>query len=173
VKRLAVHLSLGFAVLAGCAADAPANGGVQEDEGWQVHVAGPEAGEDHPGSVLLTRQALGVREGAFRPRLVLGCEEGVMQAYVEWGADLGTGEVPVAVRLDDGPEQALRWRVSQDREAAGLWHDSLSGPFIRALLGHARLTARATPDGTSPLVGTFPLDGLDGLIGQVQQVCPR
>jgi type VI secretion system VasI family protein len=161
-------------LLAGCAAEPPdeVEAPPVAAEGWQVHEAGVEADEDHPGSVLLTRRAGGAASGAFRPRLVLGCEEGVTLAYVEWGTPLGdAAEVPVQVRVDDAPEQPLRWQRSHDGEAAGLWDDSTSVPFLRTLLGHARLATRVTPAGAAPLTATFALDGLDSLIVPVRALC--
>jgi hypothetical protein len=159
-------------LLAGCAPDAAEEAIAPIEEEWQVHVAGPEAGEDHPGSVLLTRRAEGTDEGgAFRPRLVLGCEEGVMVAYVEWGTPLGEGEVPVTYRLDEGAEQAAQWRASADGEAAGLWEDRGSTPFIRGLLGRERLAVRVTPGGGGEQAATFALGGLDSLLAQAQRTC--
>lgn len=164
-----------FVLLAGCrSGDRPDEAEATPDEadGWQVHIAETEAGEDHPGSVLLTRRAEG-NETAFRPRLVLGCEEGVMRAYVEWGSGLGTGETPVTARVDDEPAQALRWRVSEDGEAAGLWDDQASASFIRTLLGHDRLTLQVTPEGARARTDAFALAGLDSLIVPAQQTCGR
>jgi len=172
-RIVASGLFVSLALLTGCAADAPegqADVPLSEvDEGWVVHEAEPEAGEDHPGSLLLTRRAE-PGEGP-RPRLVLGCEEGVTLAYVEWGTDLGAGDLAVTYRLDGGPEQAARWRVSDDREAAGLWADSTSVPFVRSLLGHDRLSMDVTPKGGGPLAGRFALDGLDSLVAPVQVLC--
>jgi len=158
-----------LAVCSGCTPDAPEEPAAPQpvsDEGWRVHVAGQEAGEDHPGSVLLTRRA-----EAGGARLVLGCEEGATQAYVEWAVPLGEDDVAVTYRVDDAPAQAARWRISDDREAAGLWDDSTSVPFLRALLGRGRLTTEVTPEGGSPITSRFDLRGLDSLVVPVQERC--
>lgn len=167
-------LLLLLAVLIACAPEAPEappDTAPEVEEGWRVHVAGPEAGEDHPGSVLLTRRAEEEGPAGYHPRLVLGCEEGVTQAYVEWAVPLGAGVLPVRYRLDEGAPRSDRWPISADGEAAGLWGDSTSVPFIRALLGHGHLDMAVTPADGQPLGSRFGLGGLDSLVVGVQERC--
>ena len=162
-------------VLIGCSPDAPevpdAPDEAGADAGWRVHVAGPEAGEEHPGSVLLTRRADAAGDVGYRPRLVLGCEEGVTRAYVEWGTPLGSGTLAVAYRVDDGPARSARWQISDDGEAAGLWGDRESVPFIRALLGRGHVATEVTPLGGRAVTSRFALGGLDSLVVSVQERC--
>ena len=172
VKPLAAFALL--VLLAGCAPDvpeAPADDPAEAETGWQVNVAEPEEGEAEEGTILLTRHAEADGSDGYPPRLVLGCEDGVTEAYVEWGVGLGAAEIPVTYHVDDAPPQAARWRVSDDGEAAGLWADSVSVPFLRTLLGHGRLTAAVAPASGPALTGTFVLAGLDSLIAPVQTAC--
>lgn len=172
--RLFVFAIAALALAAGCTPDVPEEArdtAPAGEEGWRVHVAGPEAGEDHPGSVLLTRRSEDEGAAGARPRLVLGCEEGVTQAYVEWAVPLGAGALPVTYRLDEADARADRWPVSADGEAAGLWGDSTSVPFIRALLGRDHLVMEVTPADGRLIASRFTLGGLDSLVAAVQERC--
>lgn len=109
----------------------------------------------------------------YTPSLYLRCQEHKLDAYINVGMQINVEEglfqsATVRVRFDSEEEQDMVAAESTDGKA--LFLPDPSG-IINSMLNHNKMTFGFIPFNASPVVTTFNLTGLSGVIGPLQTAC--
>jgi type VI secretion system protein VasI len=118
--------------------------------------------------------------GAFRPSLIVRCQEKKTEVYVATGMAAsveGHGEYSIApedshtvrTRLNDAVASTEYWYESTDQKALFTERDSIE--FAKALTGAMTFTFQFTPFDGSPQVTRFDVRGLDPHLHKVAEAC--
>lgn len=108
-------------------------------------------------------------------RLILRCSEGKTVAYFNTGCHMTASQYNdygvIEYRIDAEKAKKVNGDASTDNRALGLWSGSQAIPFIRSLIGKAKLVVRMTPYGESPFTATFSISGADEATKKLREVC--
>ena len=103
----------------------------------------------------------------IRPTLWIACRENTTSLWINADEYVGTDELSVVYRIDKEKAGQKQFRISNNREAFGLWSGSSSIPFIKAMFGHNTLLVRYTPYGESSRTVEFRVIGLEKAVGRL------
>lgn len=100
--------------------------------------------------------------------LVIRCQSGAIEAYINWGVDLGRAAT-VVWRAGAGRATSEQWAVSTDGLSTFCPsnEEALAGQIMRA----DRFVAQVTPPGATPITAVFTLDGVEDAVGAVLAAC--
>jgi type VI secretion system protein VasI len=106
--------------------------------------------------------------------LLIRCMENTTSSYIifndQFMSDIqGGGRVDY--RIDKNDPTYKNMDVSSDNKALGLWNGRRSIPWIKSIMGGARLYVRATPYSESPVEANFVISGLSSSIGPLRDAC--
>ena len=186
------------ALAAGSSSDAPGVGGKADGDttpevrdgvaqlerdttGWRWRMdEGVSPLDDRPTVELVAREEWVEPEQADEPgsaRLVVACREDRTTLRVETLHRFSPAdqperqriyEVPVQLRIDDGPVQEQVWRETPD--ATGLLAPNPIR-LARRLAGARRFRVRYTPHEAQPVTVIFAVSGLETRLGRVAETC--
>ena len=102
------------------------------------------------------------------PLLVLRCQSGKTEAYINWDDYLGSTAM-VTIRFGDTAAVTSEWLISSNNESTfprqgGEW-------FAKRLLRVDRLVAQVTPYNANPVTAVFDVRGLDFAIPTLRETC--
>ena len=105
-----------------------------------------------------------------RATLVLRCSENKTSSYIVWDDILDySGDVNVVeYRIDDKKAIKSRWNLSTDSKATFAPQEI---KFAKSLGGANKLIVRTSYYHESPSIVTFNLDGIDGILEELQKTC--
>jgi type VI secretion system protein VasI len=106
--------------------------------------------------------------------LILRCAEGETNAFILLNDQFLSDTQNygwVDFRLDDDEMDSIGMRASDNNKALGLWGSSSAILFIKGMLGHEKLTVRATPHNSNAVVAVFDIRGIDQVIGELRETC--
>jgi hypothetical protein len=111
--------------------------------------------------------------GSYLPALLLRCQEGVTEAFIDLGmqADVEgiSDTATVRLRFDDGDAQTLQAEKSTSGMSLFL---EPAKELIESMLTADQLAFQFTPFSANPAEMTFDLRGLDEAIGPLREACP-
>jgi hypothetical protein len=111
--------------------------------------------------------------GSYLPALLLRCQEGVTEAFIDLGmqADVEGISDTATVRMRFDAEEAFTAQASKSTDGEALF---LPAPetFVDTLLNYDQLAFQFTPFSANPAEMTFDLRGLDEAIGPLREACP-
>lgn len=138
-----------------------------DEAGWEVS-RGKSKIDDSP-TIVLRRES----ESMFPEKavMIIRCKEDTTAIYLIFNDYLGSKAPPLTVRVGDDKAETLRWAISSDRKALGLWNGSVSIPFLRRIVDADRVVVRVTPYNDSPRTETFVLDGLREPLAELAETC--
>jgi len=102
--------------------------------------------------------------------LVIRCQSGQVNAYINWNSYLGLEQTPVVARLGTGEAKTQRWSLSTDKKAT--FYPGDAAAFLDQLLAADRFVAQTTPYNESPITAVFELTGLSAAVKPLREVCP-
>lgn len=102
--------------------------------------------------------------------LIVRCESGKVNAFINWSSYLGLKETPVTTRLGTGEAKTQSWPLSTDKKATFYPRDAAA--FLEQLLSTDRFVAQTTPYNESPITAVFELAGLSAAVKPLREVCP-
>ena len=111
--------------------------------------------------------------GPQRPDLILCCEEGELEAYINTGFILESGDYgtsPVRIRWDDSEPVSDNWTISTDHDAV-FSRDPLDFIF-KELVSAKRLRFQFQPFNSGPKVADFNVIGLSEHLSKLDNACP-
>lgn len=125
---------------------------------------------DDTRTVILTLLASSGRSqlGRQEVALILRCQSGKTEAYIEWHDYLGS-EAYVTARIGSQEAQRRRWNLSTDHTATFYARD-VPG-FIQALVATDRFVAQVTPYSESPVTAVFDVNGLETAVKPLRETC--
>jgi type VI secretion system protein VasI len=104
------------------------------------------------------------------PGLVLRCQRGRTDAYIEWRQFFGAASaVEVTVRIGNAEPVTQDWHVSADNTSTLLPGNTMR--FIESLFGETRVAARTTPYGDDPVTAEFSITGVENAVANVREAC--
>jgi len=102
--------------------------------------------------------------------LVVRCQSGKINAFINWSSYLGLEQTPVTTRLGTGEAKTQRWSLSTDNKAT--FYPGDAAAFLDQLLSSDRFVAQTTPYAESPITAVFDLAGLSAVVKPLREVCP-
>ncbi len=102
--------------------------------------------------------------------LIVRCESGKINAFINWSSYLGLEQTPVITRLGNGDAKNQKWPLSTDKKAT--FYPGDAGAFLEQLLTADRFVAQTTPYNESPITAVFELAGLAAAVKPLREVCP-
>jgi len=102
--------------------------------------------------------------------LVIRCQSGKINAFINWSSYLGLEQTPVTTRLGAGETKTQRWPLSTDNKAS--FYPGDAGAFLEQLLSADRFVAQTTPYSESPITAVVELAGLSAAVKPLREVCP-
>jgi type VI secretion system VasI family protein len=138
---------------------------------WQLQTEPSDFGvADYFLYVVATRGIADGQGGRTMPALVIRCVEDVTAVYIDWGVKLGSGEIEMEYRLDDGEITDETWSIATDGQTIGKWRGARAIPFVKQLFDKERLFVRIGDESGS--VGTvFKVSGLQQAIQPLRKGC--
>ncbi|HUO81275.1 MAG TPA: type VI secretion system-associated protein TagO [Gammaproteobacteria bacterium] len=127
---------------------------------------------DDSDTVLLTLSAdAGASPDGKAVVLVLRCESGDTDAYINWHTPLRKDreDVEVLYRIGNAAAVTEEWRVSTNNTATFFAGDDER--FIESLLRAPQLVAQVVPANATPIRAEFDLAGLGDAIQPLRQTC--
>ena len=105
-----------------------------------------------------------------RAILVLRCSENKTSSYIVWKdiLDYNGDNHVVEYRIDTNNPIKNRWNLSVDNKAT---FAPLEIKFAKSLGGAKKLIARTSYFNKSPAIITFELEGIDGVLKELQETC--
>jgi len=102
--------------------------------------------------------------------LVVRCQSGQINAFINWSSYLGLEQTPVTTRLGTGEAKTQKWLLSTDNKAT--FYPGDDAAFLEQLLAADRFVAQTTPYNESPITAVFELAGLSAAVKPLREVCP-
>ena len=102
--------------------------------------------------------------------LVVRCQSGKINAFINWNSYLGLKDTPVTTRLGTGEVKTRDWSLSTDHKAT--FYPGDDAAFLEQLLTSDRFVAQTTPYAESPITAVFELAGLSAAVKPLREVCP-
>ena len=166
LKRLACYdsiaQSLGYSRI-------PAPAKVTGSGGWQVSTQKNPL--DDTRTVFLSLSATtGQSQFGDAVWLIVRCQSGKIDAFINWSSYLGLEQTPVTTRLGTGEAKTQKWSLSTDNKAT--FYPGDDAAFLEQLLTSDRFVAQTTPYGESPITAVFELTGLSAAVKPLREVCP-
>lgn len=110
-----------------------------------------------------------------RVQLTVRCHENTTALIVNTGCHMTSSTYndygDVTYRLDQEPAKTVSMTESTDNRALGLWSGSRSIPLLKQMLGKSEMIVKMTPYGSSPVMTTFQIAGLDEAIESLRKAC--
>jgi hypothetical protein len=126
--------------------------------------------DDSPVVILSNEASSGRVSLGDAPTLLLRCQKGRSEAYINWGTYLGSdGTIAVSYRIGSAPQQRSRWGMSTSNRAT--FFPGRDIDFIKSLVEADRLVAQVTPYSESPVTAIFDLAGIQDHIGKLREAC--
>ncbi|MHC4709060.1 MAG: type VI secretion system-associated protein TagO [Planctomycetota bacterium] len=100
--------------------------------------------------------------------LVLRCESGETEVYVNWRVRVASG-AQVATRIGTDEVERRRWSLSSNQQAT--FYPSNDVDFIRALMTADRFVAQVTLYSGNPVTAIFDTQGIDNAVRPLRQSC--
>ena len=97
------------------------------------------------------------------------CDDGELDVFVNWGSYLGR-EVDVSHQIGNGLPITNPWYLSTDGTSTFFPGDSAE--LLKLLRDADRWVIQVDPQGSSPLVATFGLDGIEDVVAAMNPTCP-
>jgi hypothetical protein len=101
--------------------------------------------------------------------LALRCMDRKPEVMLYWKVFLGSREVPVTIRIDDGRPDSRKWPVATDRR--GAFYPANNSTFMRELTTASRLVVQVEPAAVSPITSVLDIAGLADVIGPLKDAC--
>lgn len=108
---------------------------------------------------------IGFKESA---QLMLRCDGGKFQAYVNWPSFLGMEDVDVRYRIGESPIRSASWGISTDGTAAFIYNPT---SFVTYLYGQRELAIGMKSWGKTEQSVTFDVTGIENVIKRLQDGC--
>jgi hypothetical protein len=109
--------------------------------------------------------------GTVYPEFWIQCDEGEMEAFVDWGFTIGGGRKAILARLDKEPAQQLTIEISPDYRAVGTWDSARVTGFAQNLLGKRRFLIETSTLAGTPIRASFPVAGFDEAAAPLRAAC--
>jgi len=147
----------------------PAAANVTGSGGWQVSTQKNPL--DDTRTVFLSLSATtGQSRFGDAVWLVVRCQSGKINAFINWNSYLGLEQTPVITRLGAGEAKNQKWPLSTDNKAT--FYPGDAAAFLEQLLAADRFVAQTTPYSESPITAVFDVAGLSAAVKPLREVCP-
>lgn len=108
-------------------------------------------------------------------KLVIQCKDNVTSVAFETGCYMTSSQYRsyghVTYQLDDQPPRVADMVAGTDSRSLGFWSGDAAIPFLRELVGKARLAVKMTPYAEDPVSASFDLGGMAEAIAPVREEC--
>jgi len=102
--------------------------------------------------------------------LVVRCQSGKINAFINWNSYLGLEQTPVITRLGAGEAKNQKWPLSTDNKAT--FYPGDAAAFLEQLFGSRPFRRPDHAYSESPITAVFDLAGLSAAVKPLREVCP-
>ena len=103
------------------------------------------------------------------PLLILRCQRGNLDVYINWIDYLGPVPADVSTQLGAGSAERKTWKHSTDNRAT--FYPGNKTKLVKSLLTVDRFSAQVTPFRQSPITAVFELQGLADALAPLRSAC--